>query len=233
MTDSDSEARLRRAVESHIAEGRLLRDLSRRIAMPTPSNDPAARPMLRRYLDTLETRDLELPVWRVEFADEDRSTLLVSERSGEVLGAKNEAHARGGTMLAGLLKITPVFVLVLPGLIARALYPDVTGDNARINGIAIGHGEGQLLLAVADGMDHPMLATRAPFDLLIANILAGPLIELAPGFAASLAPGATVVLAGLLDTQADAVLAAYEAQGCSVVERGAGEWCVLVLEGRT
>ena len=110
---------------------------------------------------------------------------------------------------------------------------DVTGDNARINGIAIGHGEGQLLLAVADGMDHPMLATRAPFDLLIANILAGPLIELAPGFAASLAPGATVVLAGLLDTQADAVLAAYEAQGCSVVERGAGEWCVLVLEGRT
>ena len=47
-----------------------------------------------------------------------------------VLGAKNEAHARGGTMLAALLKITPVFVLVLPGIIAKALYPDVTGDNA-------------------------------------------------------------------------------------------------------
>jgi SSS family solute:Na+ symporter len=47
-----------------------------------------------------------------------------------VLGAKNEAHARAGTMLAGFLKITPVFVLVLPGLIAKALYSDVTGDNA-------------------------------------------------------------------------------------------------------
>ena len=47
-----------------------------------------------------------------------------------VLGAKNEAHARGGALLCGLLKILPVFVLVLPGLIARALYPDIAGDAA-------------------------------------------------------------------------------------------------------
>ena len=44
---------------------------------------------------------------------------------------------------------------------------------------------GELLLAVADGMDDPMIAARAPYDLLIANILAGPLIELAPSFAAA------------------------------------------------
>jgi ribosomal protein L11 methyltransferase len=79
-------------------------------------------------------------------------------------------------------------------------------------------------------MDHPLIAARAPFDLLIANILAGPLIELAPAFAASVAPGASVILAGLLDTQADAVIAAYEAQEMMLVERGPGEWCVLVLE---
>jgi SSS family solute:Na+ symporter len=47
-----------------------------------------------------------------------------------VLGAKSEAHARGGALLCGLLKILPVFVLVLPGLIARALYPDINGDDA-------------------------------------------------------------------------------------------------------
>lgn len=47
-----------------------------------------------------------------------------------VLGARSEAEARTGTMLAGLLKITPVFLLVLPGVIAKALYVDVTGDNA-------------------------------------------------------------------------------------------------------
>ena len=107
---------------------------------------------------------------------------------------------------------------------------DVSGDNARINAVPIGHAPGELLLAVADGIDHPMLATRAPFDLLIANILAGPLIELAPSFAESLAPGASVVLSGLLDTQTDAVIAAYVAVGMTVVERGAGEWCVLVLQ---
>ena len=109
---------------------------------------------------------------------------------------------------------------------------DVTNDNARINAIPIGHAPGELLLAVADGMDHPMLATRAPFDLLIANILAGPLIDLAPEFARAVAPGASLVLAGLLDTQADAVVGAYEVEGMTLVDRGAGEWCVLTLEAR-
>jgi len=107
---------------------------------------------------------------------------------------------------------------------------DVSEENARINGVKLGHGPGELLLATADGMDHPLIAARAPFDLLIANILAGPLIDLAPAFAKSVAPGASVVLAGLLDTQADAVIAAYEAEGMKVAEYGEGEWRVLVIE---
>jgi ribosomal protein L11 methyltransferase len=107
---------------------------------------------------------------------------------------------------------------------------DVTRDNAAINGIKLGHGEGELLLAVADGMDAPMLTARAPFDLLIANILAGPLIELAPSFARAVAPGGTIILAGLLDTQADAVVHAYEAQGCRLKERAGTEWAILSLE---
>lgn len=49
----------------------------------------------------------------------------------KTLSAKNIVHARGGTIFAGLLKILPVFIMVLPGLIAKALYPgEVTGDNA-------------------------------------------------------------------------------------------------------
>jgi ribosomal protein L11 methyltransferase len=106
---------------------------------------------------------------------------------------------------------------------------DVTRDNALINRVPLGHAAGELLLVVADGTDHPLLTARAPFDLLIANILAGPLIELAPAFVDALAPGGTVVLAGLLDTQAEAVVAAYEAQGCRLLELGTGEWRVLVL----
>jgi ribosomal protein L11 methyltransferase len=106
---------------------------------------------------------------------------------------------------------------------------DVSRDNAAINGVKLGHGQGELLLAVANGMDSPMLAARAPFDLLIANILAGPLIELAPDFGQALAPGGTIILAGLLDTQADAVAQAYEALGLKLIDRGTGEWPVLVL----
>lgn len=120
---------------------------------------------------------------------------------------------------------------------ARAIATDideiaikVSEENAAINGIRLGHGAGELLLAVADGMDHPLIRARAPFDLLIANILAGPLIELAPAFAESVAPGSTLILAGLLDAQADVVIEAYAAQGVKLVNRGSGEWCVLVLE---
>ena len=87
----------------------------------------------------------------------------------------------------------------------------------------LGHGAGELLLAVADGMDSPLLAARAPFDLIIANILAGPLIELAPDFAKALAPGGTIILAGLLDTQADGVAAPTKKLGASGCRPSAGQ----------
>ena len=107
---------------------------------------------------------------------------------------------------------------------------DVTRENAAINGVKLGHGAGELLVVQADGMDSPLLTARAPFDLIIANILAGPLIGLAPDFAKALQSGGTVILAGLLDTQADSVVAAYEKLGFTLNERGAGEWPVLILE---
>ncbi len=150
------------------------------------------------------------------------------EQSGQTFA--NVADIGTGT---GLLAFAAMTLWPQAKSIATDIDPvsiDVTRDNAAINGIALGHGTSELLLAVADGMDHAMIHARAPFDLLIANILAGPLVALAPSFAAAVAPGATIILAGLLDTQADAVVEAYAAQGCSVVERGRGEWCVLVLE---
>jgi ribosomal protein L11 methyltransferase len=82
-------------------------------------------------------------------------------------------------------------------------------------------------------MDSPLLEARAPFDLIIANILAGPLIELAPAFSAVLSNGGTILLAGLLSSQADSVAAAYEAQGLSIADKGIGEWPVLICERRS
>jgi ribosomal protein L11 methyltransferase len=86
---------------------------------------------------------------------------------------------------------------------------------------------------VAPGLEHSRLVARAPYDLLIANILAGPLIELAPSLCALVEDGGTILLAGLLDTQADAVLAAYRAQGMRLAERAdRGDWPTLRLRKR-
>ena len=107
----------------------------------------------------------------------------------------------------------------------------VARDNAAINNVPLGHASGELLLAVAEGMDSPLLAARAPFDLITANILAGPLIEMAACLASALSTGGTLLLAGLLDSQADAVERAYKRHGLALAVRGSDEWPVLVLQG--
>ena len=106
---------------------------------------------------------------------------------------------------------------------------DVARDNAAINRVVLGHGPGELLLAVADGLDSEMLVARAHYELIIANILAGPLIELAPTMAKAVLRSGSVVLAGLLAGQAESVIAAFAAHGFEVADRGSGEWPVLVL----
>jgi ribosomal protein L11 methyltransferase len=110
---------------------------------------------------------------------------------------------------------------------------EVSYDNAVVNQVTVGHGLGKLALFAAGGVDHPELLRRAPYDLLIANILAGPLIELAPSLCACVAEGGSIILAGLLDSQADAVLAAYRAQGMRLAERiDTGQWPCLRLRKR-
>ncbi|MBK5927914.1 50S ribosomal protein L11 methyltransferase [Rhodobaculum claviforme] len=100
---------------------------------------------------------------------------------------------------------------------------DVARANLEVNGMV-----GQVETVVAPGFDAPALA--GPFDLILANILMGPLVELAPGMAAHLAPGGRAILSGLLVAQADAVLAAHTAQGLTLETReDLGEWATLVL----
>ena len=92
-----------------------------------------------------------------------------------------------------------------PRLIATASDIDavclpVVAGNAAANGVAMGARGGELTMLVADGMDHPLLQARGPYDLILANILAGPLIGMAPQFAENLVPGGHLLLAGLLET---------------------------------
>lgn len=110
---------------------------------------------------------------------------------------------------------------------------DISRQNALANAVPLGTGPGQVALYTAAGVDHAAIATRAPYDLLIANILAGPLIELAPSLCVMVEDGGTIVLAGLLKEQADAVLAAYRAQGMRLAERvDRGDWPTLRLRKR-
>lgn len=105
---------------------------------------------------------------------------------------------------------------------------DVAADNANVNDVMLGQHQGRIALCAASGTDHEMIQRRAPYDLIIANILAGPLIELAPAFAAIARGGGTLILAGLLGTQIDAVAKAYRAYGFRLAERkGDDDWPCL------
>jgi ribosomal protein L11 methyltransferase len=106
---------------------------------------------------------------------------------------------------------------------ARAVH--VAKDNARINHVAA-----HIEFLHAPGPSLRRLYERAPYDLVFANILLGPLRLLAAPMARLLAPGARVILSGLLSAQANAALAAYCAQGLRLERRiPLDGWVTLVL----
>lgn len=99
----------------------------------------------------------------------------------------------------------------------------VASQNARLNGLS------RLVRARRlDGWHSPAL--HGPFDLVFANILARPLCQMARHLAAHLAPGGRAILAGLLDSQANWVLAAHRRQGLVLeTKKHEGQWTALVL----
>ncbi|RUX90069.1 MULTISPECIES: 50S ribosomal protein L11 methyltransferase [unclassified Mesorhizobium] len=83
----------------------------------------------------------------------------------------------------------------------------VAAANARLN-----HVKALVETVTAPGFHHPIFGKRAPFDLIVANILARPLMRLAPQMAGHIALGGSIVLSGILDRQRDAVVSAYVGQ---------------------
>ena len=106
-------------------------------------------------------------------------------------------------------------------------------ENAALNQVPLGAGPGAVTMVIAAGLDHPLLAARGPYDLLIANILAGPLVELAPAFGTAVAPGGSLLLAGLLTRQESAVRRACTRAGFRLAARIVrGDWSILWLRKR-
>lgn len=110
---------------------------------------------------------------------------------------------------------------------------DVANANTRLNRERLGRTAGRLEFVTAKGMDAPRLRQRARYDLILANILAAPLVGMAGDVSAALAPGGLLVLAGLLNGQRQRVVAAYRGRGLvPLIQPKVGEWPTLVLVKR-
>ena len=106
----------------------------------------------------------------------------------------------------------------------------LTESNAERNAIPLGNGHRHIRLVQSNGLDHPALRQRAPFDLIIANILAGPLVALAPQIATASTAGTVLLLAGLLSRQKAEVVSAYVREGFRLKHsRLDNEWPCLTL----
>ena len=103
-----------------------------------------------------------------------------------------------------------------------------TADNAAQNGV------GKFVIALeATGLEHRTIAQGAPYDLIVANILAGPLTALAPAMGRVAMRGASIILSGILEHQAPGVISAYARQGMVLTQKlQRKDWTTLMLEKR-
>lgn len=130
---------------------------------------------------------------------------------------------------AGTAVLAIAAAKVWPGTVIAGDLDPVAVETARANVAANGL-TGRVLCVEGPGFDAPGLSGGAPFDLVFANILKGPLVALAPDMAARVAPGGHVILSGILDSQADEVEAVYARAGFNREERTAiGDWVTTVL----
>jgi ribosomal protein L11 methyltransferase len=138
--------------------------------------------------------------------------------------ARNVADIGCGTAVLGMAAAK-----VWPGTVIVSDIDPVAVDVARANAAANGL-DGRLICIEAAGFDHPDLAARAPYDLIFANILMGPLITLAPEMSSNASQNGHLILSGLLNEQADAIVTAYDVVGFALIRRKElGEWTTLTL----
>jgi len=166
----------------------------------------------------------------VAFGTGHHGTTLGCLKAFDALFSAGFAPARVADIGCGTAVLAMAAAAVLPD--ARVIASDIDEvavevaiANLSINGLA-----GRVDCVEAAGFDHPQLLAVAPFDLVFANILKGPLIELAPSMAQNVAADGLIILSGLLVEQADAVTDAYVTAGFAAKTRNEiGDWATLVL----
>ena len=166
----------------------------------------------------------------VAFGTGHHGTTLGCLRAFDRLFAAGFRPARVADIGCGTAVLAMAAAAVLPdALVIASDIDQVAVDVARAN-VSINRLVGRVDCVEAAGFANPRLAKAAPYDLVFANILKGPLIELAPPMAGHTAPGSLVILSGLLVVQAQAVTQAYVAAGFALQGRDdIGEWSTLIL----
>ena len=105
----------------------------------------------------------------------------------------------------------------------------VTNRHAGMNGLTID--KACLLSDCGDGFNTPIVSKKKPYELILANILAGPVIEMAPALVSTLDDNGYVVLSGMLTEQVNLVASAYEGEGLTYKKQyDIGEWTTLVMQ---
>lgn len=195
----------------------------------TPNHPPRAEP---------GTHDLAIPASQAFGTGQHATTagclsmLTQMKRRGVIARNLLDVGTGTGLLAFAALKLWPRALATASDI--DAVCADVVHENAATNRIAMGAGGGELTLVIADGMAHPLLQVRGPYDLIIANILAGPLVTLAPSFADALVPGGNLLLAGLLEQQEENVRQAYRAARFRLAARLVNDdWSILWLRKRS
>jgi ribosomal protein L11 methyltransferase len=137
---------------------------------------------------------------------------------------KNVADIGCGTAVLGMaaakVSDTPVYVSDIDEVAVAVAQSNVDANDL----------SGRVVCLEAAGFSHSILAANAPYDLVFANILKGPLVALAPEVSAHTKEGGAVILSGLLTPQAEQVIAAYTNNGFTLKQHDqVAEWSTLTL----
>ena len=191
-------------------------------------------------------------------APEDQARVSIMIEAGQAFGTGHHASTQGCLAMLEELKkrVTPARILDLgsgSAILAIAvakLWPacitaidndpiatNIGQANALKNGVSVrGFGENMpgIYFITADGIPPKVASKEGPFDLIIANILADPLVALAPVIAKSTSHMGCILISGLLDSQKDIMASAYSDVGLGLLEETVlGEWVTLLFMRET
>jgi len=149
----------------------------------------------------------------------------------DALASEGVRPARIADIGCGTAVLAMAAKRVFPGAEVHASDIDAVAIEVAEANLAANAMAGAVETHVAAGFEHPALRAAAPFDLVFANILKGPLVDLAPDMATVLAPGARVILSGLLTAQAEEIAEVYARCGINLRDRrDIVDWSTLALE---